>query len=361
MTAKSKLFILPVAIILLYSCSNSETKRSAESTPKNTISTMKLYRKQIEGKIHLPGIIQPFEYVQLYPRINGFVKKVLVDRGSIVKEGQVLLLLEAPEIEQQVAAAKLKYAQANSTYLTSIDRYKRLVETSKTPGTVSAFDLSSAADKMSGDSATVQGEYANYKAQQSMKDYLTLKAPFDGIITERNVHPGALVGPGTQNAKPMLVLQQLSKLRLVIDIPEQYANQVKTGDTVKFRIKELPGEEYNGTVARSSQSLNSNFHSETVEIDIPNTANIFKPGMYAEASLPISGNIKAFIVPNSAIITTTERKYVVVVDNEIAKWCDITEGNHNKDSTEVFGKFNEGDEVIINGSYRLKDGTAVNK
>src|SRR6185312_7133171 len=107
----------------------------------------------------------------------------------------------------------LQYTQAHANYLISKDKYQRLLETSRTPGTVSPFDLSAAQSKMQADSATAQGEYANYKAQEAMQGYLTVTSPFDGVITERNIHPGALVGPGEANSKPMLILQQLSKLR----------------------------------------------------------------------------------------------------------------------------------------------------
>ncbi len=278
---------------------------------------MQLQQRRISGNVQLPGVMQPFEFVQLFPKINGFVKAVNVDRGSVVKKGQVLITLEAPEVEQQVAAAKLKYTQAEATYITSKDRYRRLLETSHTPGTISPYDLDAAAAKMQGDSATAQGEYANYKAQETMKSYLTVSAPFDGVITERNVHPGALAGPGAENAKPMLVLQQLSKLRLVVDIPEQYAAQVNDGEEVHYKANALPGVDFTGKVSRSSQSLSSNYRSETIEIDVQNTDDKFKPGMYAEVVLPTSGNANAFVVPKSAVVSTTERRYVVVANNNI--------------------------------------------
>ena len=320
---------------------------------------MELQPRKISGNVQLPGVMQPFQFVQLFPKVSGFVKSVSVDRGSVVRKGQLLIILEAPEVEQQVAQAKLKFTQAEATYITSKDRYRRLLETSKTPGTISPYDLDAAASKMQGDSATAQGEYANFKAQETMKSYLTVTAPFDGVITERNVHPGALAGPGTQNAKPMLVLQELSMLRLVVDVPEQYAAQVKDGDEVKYKTNALPGQDFTGKVSRSSQSLNSNYRSETLEIDVKNTDNKFKPGMYAEVVLPTSGAANAFVVPRSAVVTTTERKYVILSDNGVAKWRDVSEGNQSNDSTEIFGNLNNGDMVLTNASYQVKEGTQI--
>jgi RND family efflux transporter MFP subunit len=212
---------------------------------------------------------------------------------------------------------------------------------------------------MQGDSATAQGEYANYEAQETMKSYLTVKAPFDGVIIERNVHPGALVGPGAQNEKPMLVLQQLSKLRLVVDIPEQYTTQVKDGDMVHYKVNALPGQDFEGTISRSSQSLSNNYRSETIEIDVLNPNNIFKPGMYAEVVLPTSGNANAFVVPKSAVVTTTERKYVIAINDTIANYIDISEGNQSNDSTEIFGNLQTGQRIIVNASYQVKDGQVI--
>ena len=347
--------------VIAASCENKEAPKKITAPAAKVYNTMQLAPHHISSNVQLPGVMLPFQMVQLYPRVNGFVKHVPVDRGSVVKEGQVLITLEAPEIEQNVAAAKLKYTQAGATYITSKDRYRRLLETSTTPGTISPFDLEAAASQKQGDSATAQGEYANYKAAETMEGYLTVKAPFAGVITDRNVHPGALVGPGVQNAKPMLVLQQLSKLRLTVDIPEQYAEQVHDGDTVHYKVNALPGNDFAGTVSRSSQSLSSNYRSETVEIDVLNPQDVFKPGMYAEVVLPASGNASAFVVPKSAVVTTTERKYVIVAVHNMAKWVDISEGNQGADSTEIFGNLHMGDEVVTNGSYQLKEGELINQ
>jgi RND family efflux transporter MFP subunit len=350
------ILIVAATALLLASCGNKEEKKE---TPKTVIqyATMKLQPRQISAKVQLPGVMQPFQFVQLFPRVNGFIKNVAVDRGSVVRQGQVLITLEAPEIEQGMAAAKLKFTQAEANYTTSRDRYRRLLETSLTPGTISPFDLEAAASKMQADSATAQGEYANYKAQETMKNYLTLTAPFDGVITERNVHPGALAGP--QNTKPMLILQQLSKLRLVVDIPEQYASQIKDGDTVQYKVNALPGQSFTGTVSRSAQSLSNNFRSETIETDVPNPQNTFKPGMYAEVILPAAGSAHAWVVPKTAVITTTERKYVLALENTRARWIDITEGNQDTDSTEIFGNFHPGQQIVVNGNYQVKDGEEI--
>jgi RND family efflux transporter MFP subunit len=356
-----QLSIVFLAAAGLASCGNADTKKKEKAAEKESYQFMVLEPRSIGSEVQLPGAMQSFEFVQMFPKVNGFVKDVYVDRGSVVHKGQVLMRLEAPEIEEHVSAAKLKYTEAHANYMTSKDRYKRLLETSQTPGTVSAYDLEATRSKMQGDSATAQGEYANYKAQETLYEYLTVTAPFDGVITERNIHPGALVGPGgAEGNKPMLVLQQQSKLRLVVSIPEQYSAQINDGDEVTYKVNALPGEEFTGKVSRSSQSLSNNYRAETIEIDVLNPKNRFKPGMYAEVVLPVSGNSNAFVVPKSAVVTTTERRYVVQVDNSgKAEWLDVTEGNQSNDSTEIFGDLKAGNEIIINAGYQIKNGQKV--
>ena len=359
---KYKIHYLPALLLLtmLAACGHEEKKPLAATPPAATkYKFITLEPSHTGSTVQLPGVMQPFQFVQLYPKVSGFVKTVLVDRGSVVRQGQTLIQLQAPEIEERVAEAKLKYTQANAMYMNSKDRYQRILETSKTPGTISAYDLSSAQSKMQADAATAQGELAAYKAQQNIAGYLTVSAPFDGVITERDVHPGALVGPGTQGAKPMLVLQQQNKLRLVVNIPEQYSDHVKDGDEVHYKVNALPGQDFTGAISRSAGNLDNSFRSETIEIDVSNNSKDFKAGMYAEVVLPVSGNTNAFSIPKTAIVTTTERKYVILNNNGVAHLVDVTEGNQQDDTIEIFGKLHTGDQVVANASYQVREGDAL--
>jgi membrane fusion protein, multidrug efflux system len=308
----------------------------------------------------LPGVLKPFEMVDIYPKVNGFIREIPVDRGSQVHKGELLVRLEAPEIEQQYYSAKSKYLQVYALYLASKDDYDRLVVANRMPGTVSAHDLELARAKMIADSASTQGEIANYKALEATKDYLTVTAPFDGVITERNVHPGALVGPAQKEEdKPMLVLQQENKLRLVIDVPEVYSNQLSGHSLIRFRVSTLPGKNFQGTISRSAGSLNMKYRSEAIEVDVNNTERLLKPGMYAEVELPVTRNTNSLIVPGSAVVTSQEKRYVIRVQDDQAHWVDITEGNSRNDSVEIFGELRLHDKVIINANDEIKDGASI--
>lgn len=347
-------------VIGFAACNQTDNKPVVRKAVEKKYEISEVVQKDLSSTINLPGELGPYEMVELYPKINGFIKAVLVDRGSQVKKGQVLIRLEAPEVEQQYLAAKSKYLQAYSMFIGSKDNYERLVVTSKTAGTVSAHDLTLANSKMLADSATAQSEIANYKGLQATTNYLTVIAPFDGVITQRNVHPGALVGPNikTDNG-PMLVLEQEARLRLVIKIPEVYSNQLENKSVIHFHVSTLPGKTFTGVITRSAGSLDLKYRSEAIEADVINTGHLLKPGMYAEVVLPVKRSEAPLVVPSSAIVNSTEGKYVICLLESKAHKVNIHEGNSQNDSTEVFGDLHAGDKVLVHANDEIKEGVLV--
>jgi RND family efflux transporter MFP subunit len=174
------------------------------------------------------------------------------------------------------------------------------------------------------------------------------------------VHPGALVGPNLKaDDKPMLVLQQENKLRLVIDVPELYSNQLEGHTVVNFRVSTLPGKIFRGNISRSAGSLNVKYRSEAIEVDVKNDDRLLKPGMYAEVELPVQRNTHSLVVPSSAIVTSQEKKYIITLDNNKAHWVDVVTGNSKNDSTEVFGDLRAHAKVIVNANDEIRDGAAI--
>ena len=352
-----------IVVFFLASCSNN---RPVDLTAKANVADKKVVTVPIEkgslnSVIKLPGQLKPFEVVDIYPKVNGFVKEMFVDRGSLVHQGQVLMTLEAPEIDQQYQAALSKMLQAQETLNASRDRYLRLSTAAKTPGAVSELDLVNARAKYEADSAFGQSEKANVNAAQTLKDYLVVKAPFDGVITERNVHPGTLTGPNfKQEGKPLLNLQDINKLRLEVFIPEEYADKVDMSDKqITFTTNALPGQTFKADIARSANSLSDNYRSEAVEADVINKSNTFKPGMYVETGLKVKSQIQSFSVPTTAIITSTERKYVIVVDGGKARFVNVKEGISDKEISEVFGSFTGAEIIVKNGNNEIKEGDTL--
>jgi RND family efflux transporter MFP subunit len=280
--------------------------------------------------------------------------------GSKVKQGQVLMIMEAPEVVQNSASAFEKFNRAQAAYIDSRDNYFRLLKTSETKGAVSPNDLQMAQSKMQSDSAWSRSEKANWQAMESMKDYLIVKAPFEGTITQRNIHPGALVTIGNKgDAKPMLELQEITKLRLQVNVPETYATQLGSNQTVSFTVEGLPGKTFNGTIARQANSVDAHYRNESIEVDVMNSDNILMPGMYAEVLIPMQGHANAYIVPQSSVITSTERKFVVKVMDCKANIIDVQTGNEGSGMIEMFGNLSIGDSVIVNAGEEIKQGQII--
>lgn len=307
----------------------------------------------------MPGQLKPFNEVNIFPKVNGFVQSVDVDRGSIVHKGQLLLKLEAPEMASQLAAANSKYMQAQENAVASKEKYQRLKEAAKEPGSVSPLDLDNALSKMKADEAMAQSERSTVSSVRDIQDYLNIRAPFDGMIVQRNVSPGALVSPGKGTDQPMLILQDINKLRLEVYIPEDYVDKVDLSKPVKFTFNAMPGKEQTARISRSANAL-GNMRSEAIEIDVQNKDRRLKPGMYAEVKIPMMSGAKSLLVPNNAIVRSTEREYVITVKNGKAALVDIKEGLAAHDSIAVFGNLTPGQTIIKNANDEIKEGTVIN-
>jgi len=317
-----------------------------------------IVEQPLASYVKLPGQLKPFEEVNIYAKVNGFIKSVNVDRGSLVKKNQMLLALEAPELESQVQAAMSKFTHAQENAAASRDKYRRLLEASKEVGAVAPLDLDNALSKMKADDAVVMSEKSNMEAMSNVKGYLQVTAPFNGVIIQRNVSAGTLVGPGSKADLPLLVLQHLEKLRLEVFIPEAYVDKVDLKSPVKFTYNAMPGKEHTAKISRSANALSS-LRSEAIEIDIQNKSQLLKPGMYAEVYIPLLSSASSLLVPNHAIVRSTERQYVIKIEDGKAAYRDIQVGLTANDFTEIFGDLHNGDEIILHASDEIREGTTV--
>lgn len=358
---KSKLIILSLFSCFLAACGGNE--KPVDLTDKQTTKEQKadlaiVTEKALSSAARLPGQLAPFNEVNIFPKVNGFVKEIFVDRGSEVSKGQLLLVLEAPEMESQLQAANSRYLQAQETATATKEKYNRLKQAASEPGSVSPLELDNAAARMRADNAIAQAEKSNVQLVKTMQGYLRVYAPFNGTITQRNVSPGALVAPGKSTDQPMLILQDTHKMRLEVAIPEDYVDKVDLKQKVSFTFNAMPGVTHSAKISRSANSLND-MRSEAIEIDVTNDHGQLKPGMYAEVKIPMLSGAKSLLVPTSAIIRSTERRYVVTVVDGKAKLIDVKEGLVGKDETEVFGDLKPGDKVLNNANDEVKDGDAI--
>lgn len=349
--------------LFLVACSNQQkpvdmAERPAPgSTSRYEIG--KVVEQPLASNVRLPGQLKPFEEVNIYGKVNGFVRNVLVDRGSWVRKGQVLITLDAPEMQSALQSAMSKYVHAQENAAASKEKYRRLNEAAKEEGAVAPLDLDVALSRMKADDAIVMSEQSNVESMKNVENYLTIVAPFNGVIIQRNVSSGALVGPGSKTGdQPMLVLQNLEKLRMEVYIPETYVDKVDLKSPVSFVLNAIPGEERKARISRVANAL-TNLRSEAIEIDLDNANQQLKPGMYAEVKIPLLSESKSLLIPNNAIVRSTERQYVIAVRGGTARFVNIQEGLHTKDSTEVFGGLAGGDEIVLHATDEIPEGMAL--
>lgn len=360
---KYRSYLLIAATVLFAACSGNQKPVDLTGQSNNSKSAGKyefgtVSEKALSSSANLPGQLVPFNEVNLFPKVNGFVKQLFVDRGSVVKRGQLLMILEAPEMESQLQAASSRYIQAQENAEASKEKYQRLKEAAREPGSVSPLDLDNANSKMKADLAMAQSEHSNVEAVRTMQGYLRIYAPFDGMIVQRNVSPGALVAPGKETDQPMLIIQDINKMRLTVYIPEDYIDKIDLSQPVKFIFNAMPGQEYMAKISRSANALGS-MRQEAVEIDVINQGGKLKPGMYAEVKIPMVSGAKSLLVPNSSIVRSTEKEYVVTVRKGKAKLVNIKEGLGSNDATEVFGDLKPNDKILLHASDEIKQGDNI--
>lgn len=346
------------ALLFLNACSDSASSPAIVEKPASSYHMMTIKKAGVSSMLKLPAQLAAYQQVSIFPKVNAYVKTVAVDIGDRVKTGQLLMTLEAPELLQSTLQAREKYARARADFSIDREHYQRLLEAANTPGAVSALDLSTIRAKMDADSALANAEESNWQMQQQMQTYLTVKAPFTGVITERNVYPGALVSAMSKD-RPMLELKEEDKLRLRVDVPEALASTLNLQDTITFFTSAFPGKEMTGRISRRSTTVDPQFRSERVEIDVDNRDRVLSPGMYADVILRSRGNASAFTVPSTAVITSTERKFVwVVIDGE-ASAVDVATGSTADGHIEVYGRLHAGQQVIVDPNDDLKEGQRI--
>lgn len=353
-----------VTMTILSAC-NSGSKEAAEekadsakeaaAVPPTEVVPVK--KGRLSNTLQVPGELIPYQQVDLYAKVPSFVKKVLVDVGSEVSEGQLLVTLDAPEISSQLAGAQSKIKQQEAIYLASKSNYDRLYNTSKTPGTISQNDLDQAEARKNADLANVEAAKSASQEVLANRNYLEIRAPFSGIITSRNINAGAYVGPtGKGSDQPLFVLQQQKKLRLVISVPEISTGGLSDKNEVTFTVQALPNQKFKARVMRLAGALDEKLRSERLEMDVTNNDKKLLPGMFAEVNIPTPGRDSSFIIPKTALVISTEKVFVIKVVNNKAQWVDVKKGMQSGEQVEVYGDLKDGDILVKRATDEVRDG-----
>lgn len=336
-----------------------------------TVNLVLVVSKPVSRITEIPGEILPYLSVPLHARVPGYVERINVDRGSAVDSGQVLVELSAPELKAQIAAAESKVeeaqsqqAQAEAQLSGAQSTAEKLQKASETPGAVAGNELIQAQKQVEAARALVRSRedavraaQAAVEAEKALEAYLRITAPFDGVVTERLVHPGALVGPGADTT--LLVLQQVSRLRVVVPVPEEDSGSITNGAKVEFHVPAYPQRAYFGTVARIAHALDEKTRTMPVELDVENRDGSLSPGMYPSITWPIRQSRTALWVPRTAVVATTERVFVVRNRNGHAEWVDVTRGATEGDLVEVTGALHAGDQVVKSATDEIREGAPL--
>jgi RND family efflux transporter MFP subunit len=361
----------------------SERGTEAERIPYAAVAPVK--RQTIANTLSIAGQFSPYQNVELHAKVAGYIKNIYVDIGDRVHTGQVLAVLEIPELVAQVDEAKAEThhaeeeiqraqsevlrAQADNVALHS--NAERLVNTDKVqPGLIAQQELDDATAKDRASQALVDAAKSSLAAAKqqlavaqadqqhyaALSNYSKIVAPYDGVVTWRFSDTGSLVQAGTSNTSglPVVTVAQIDLLRLRIPVPESLAAKVRIGDSADVHVQ-ATGEHFTGKVTRFTDALDPSTRTMQVEIDVPNPNYHLQPGMYADVQLSANSRPNILTVPVEAIRRGDNKTSVLVLDaNNRVQSREVQVGVESSDNVEILAGLTEGERVIVGnlGSYQ---------
>jgi RND family efflux transporter MFP subunit len=311
-------------------------------------------------EIILPGNVQPFITSPIYARTNGYLKKWYFDIGAHVKQGQLLAVIETPEVDQQLQQARsnLLTAQANLE-LAAITkgRYQGLLKTNA----VSQQDVDNAVGTYNANKAIVEADQAAVEQYTALVSFEKIYAPFDGVITARNTDIGDLINSGSAGGvkTDLFHISQPGTLRVYVNVPEEYSRGVKGGMTADLALAEFPGRKFQGKLVRTADAINMTTRTLLIEIDVDNPAGTLLTGSYAEVHLQVPTQASTFLLPVNTLLFRSEGLRVGIVRDGKVVLTAVTPGHDFGDQIEIVSGLKADDQVIINPPDSIVSGQAV--
>jgi len=340
------------------------------ATYENAIPTVGVIHAKMgapQAEIVLPGNIEAFNDSPIYARTNGYLKKWYVDIGAHVKAGQLLADIETPEVDQELdqARADLNTAEAN-LQLSQItaERYQGLAQSDS----VSKQDVDNATSDFAAKKAMVASAQSNVRRLQELQSFEKIYAPFDGVITARNTDIGHLINSGAgAPATELFHMAAIRKLRVYVNVPQQYSPSAKPGLTADLTLQEFPGRRFKGTLVRTANAIDLASRTLLVEIDVDNPTGELLPGAYTEVHLKVPSGAPTYILPVSALIFRSEGLQVATVrqvenggqSHDDAQLINITVGRDMGNEVEVVSGLEASDLVVVNPPDSLISGETV--
>jgi RND family efflux transporter MFP subunit len=335
---------------------NVETAQSALTavsvvSPKQAVPT---------DEIILPGNVQPFITSPIYARTNGYLKKWYFDIGTHVKQGQLLAVIETPEVDQQLQQARsnLLTAQANLE-LASITktRYQGLLKSNA----VAQQDVDNAVGTFNANKAIVEADKAAVEQYSALVSFEKVYAPFDGVITARNTDIGDLINSGSGGGvkTDLFHIAQPGRLRVYVNVPEEYSQGIKTGMTADLSLAEFPGRKFQGNLVRTADAITVTTRTLLVEIDVDNPTGTLLTGSYAEVHLAVPTQASTFLIPVNTLIFRSEGLHVATVNDGKVALAPVTPGHDFGNEIEIVSGLKANDQVVVNPPDSIVSGQAV--
>src|SRR4030081_1271169 len=311
-------------------------------------------------EIILPGNVQPFITSPIYSRTNGYLGKWYVDIGARVKQGQLLAVIDTPEVDQQVeqSLSNLNTSKANLA-LAEItkNRYEGLLKSNA----VSQQDVDNAVGTYNANKAIVEASQANVKQLQALQSFEKIYAPFDGVVTARNTDIGDLINSGSSGGvkTDLFHIAQPGQLRVYVNVPEEYSQGVKIGMTADIVLAEFPGRKFQGKLVRTADAIAVTTRTLLIEIDVNNPAGTLLTGSYAEVHLKVPTQASTFLLPVNTLIFRSEGLQVGIVKDGKATLSPVTPGHDFGNDIEIVAGLKPGDQLIVNPPDSIVAGQAV--
>jgi RND family efflux transporter MFP subunit len=333
------------------------TTRSLEVQPVNVIHPQ---RAQSSSDLTLPGMIQAFSQSPIYARVDGYVRTWYVDIGTHVAKGQLLAEIDAPEVDQQLNQARAMLKQAETSLAlakVTAPRYQELIKTNS----VSQQEVDQNNQNLAAQTANVQAATAAVGRLEQMQGFEKIAAPFDGVITSRKTDFGDLVNAGNAGVgRELFRISQNNIVRVFVTVPEEFSNQVRPGTRASMDLTSLPNRHFAAAVTRTTEAIDPNSRTLTVELDVPNPSGELLPGAYANVHFRLPLNVSPLALPASTILFQGDGPQVAVVNSQTrAELRKVTLGHDFGDTIEVLTGVRSNDSVIANPPDSLTNGMPV--
>jgi RND family efflux transporter MFP subunit len=327
---------------------------------RQAVSVVSPKRTAPAQEIILPGNVQPFIASPIYSRTNGYLKKWYVDIGARVTQGQLLALIETPEVDQQVAQSisNLDTAKANLALAdTTRKRYEGLLQ----DHAVSQQDVDNTVGTYNANKAIVDANQANVRQLQALQSFEKIYAPFNGVVTARNIDIGDLVNSGNSGVvkTDLFHISQPGTLRVYVNVPEEYSQGVRTGMTADLTLAEFPGRKFQGKLVRTADAINMTTRTLLIEVDVNNPTGTLLTGSYAEVHLAVPAQTSTYLLPVNTLIFRSEGLRVGIVRDGKVVLSAVTPGHDFGNEIEIVAGLKADDQVVINPPDSIVSGQSV--